>query len=232
VCSRGVGSIAAKIPTARVAMVIVLAVGVAGCGAAHDSPQFATSSLSAFAVLRVPRSHDDEVPPWVEHLVLEGHEPVLSAADIQGARGVLPRQQGWLIQAPEGGLCLVRMIYPLVSEVDGESLPPSVSRSCSSAAAAEAGQLFQTQSLSTTFVKRMPTRVIGIVPDGVDHVAVRFAGNASKRVAVVRNAYETIVINPHSVSFVAKRAGRRRRYVVHLPSVAGASPTPYRAHSG
>lgn len=218
-------------PPCAVAIVMLL-VGATGCGAA-DGPQPATPSQSAFAVLESQRSNRDMVPPWVVRRLLKANEPMLSAADIQGARRVLPHQEGWLIPGPEDGLCLVRVIYPLVSEVNGEQFPPSVSLSCSSQAKAEAGQLFETQSLSTTFAKRSPTRVDGIVPNGVRSVTVRFAGSASKKVAVERNAYETIVINPRLVSFVAKRTGRRRRrHVIPLPSVAGASPTPYRGHSG
>lgn len=208
----------------------MLLVGVAGCGSADDPP-LATSSQSALDVLRAPRSNRDAVPPWVvRHLLTKGEEPALSITDIHSARRVLPHQKGWLVSAPEDELCLVRVVYPLVFEIDGEHLPPSVIRSCSTEAAAEAGRLFETQSLSTTFAKRMPTRVDGIVPNGVPQVTVRFAGSGSKKVAVKRNAYETIVINPRSVSFVAKRTGRWQRYVIPLPSVAGASPTPYRAH--
>jgi hypothetical protein len=84
----------------------------------------------------------------------------------------------------------------------------------------------ETQSLSTTFAKRLPTRVDGVVPDGVHHVVVRSIGDASKAVPVVRNAYEAIVVNPRSVSFVAAQAGRRRRYVVLTLSAAGGRPYP------
>lgn len=145
---------------------------------------------------------------------------------------MLSDQQGWLLPAPESDLCLVRVVYPLVPEINGESLPPSASRECSSEAAAEAGRLFGSQSLSTTFVKRLPTRVDGIVPDGVHYVTVHFAGDASKKVAVVRNAYEVIVINPHSVSFLATRTGHRQRYIVAMPSLTGAKKQPVPSPTG
>lgn len=73
---------------------------------------------------------------------------------------------------------------------------------------------------STTLAKRLPTRVDGIVPDGVHHVIVRSIGDASRAVPVARNAYEVIVVNPRSVSFVAEQAGHRRRYVVPTLSTA------------
>jgi hypothetical protein len=161
----------------------------------------------------------------VRYLV-KGDEQVQRLADIYGARRVLPDQQGWLVSAPEDRLCLVRIVYPLVSEMDGKYLYPSVSRSCVSEAAAEAGRLVEVQSLSTTFVKHPPTRVDGIVPDGVRYVTIRFAGTASKVVEVVRNAYEAIVTNPRSVSFAAERGGRQHRYTVPLLSVAGGASTP------
>lgn len=73
----------------------------------------------------------------------------------------------------------------------------------------------------------MPTRVTGIVPDGVSEVTIRGAG-ATAKVAVIRNAYEDILINPSSVSFTATADGHRRHYVVSLASAAGTRPTPYR----
>ncbi|HEV7481706.1 MAG TPA: hypothetical protein VGO13_01265 [Solirubrobacterales bacterium] len=89
----------------------------------------------------------------------------------------------------------------------------------------------ETQSLSTTFAKRLPTRVDGIVPDGVHHVVIDSTiKGASKAVPVVRNAYEAIVVNPRSVSFVAEQAGRRRRYAVLTPSAAGGRPYPSSSH--
>jgi len=221
--SRGAGSIAFT----RLAIGALLA-ALAGCGAAHRS-QLPKPGPSAFAVLRAPGSVDDAVPSWVAHYLVEGAEPTLSAEDIAGARRVLANQQGWLVPAPENELCLALVVEPLVSETGGERLYPSVKRSCASQAEAEQGRLSETQSLSTTFAKRLPTRVVGIVPDGVREVTIHWAGGASTRVAVARNAYEDIVINPSSVSFMATRSGHRHRYVVPLSSVAGARPTPYQA---
>jgi len=208
---------------------LALAVGLVGCGTAR-SPQPSDSPSPAFAVLQTARTRGDVVPFSVARYLLESDEPRLSGTDIQGARGVLPNQQGWLVPAAEDKLCLVRVVYPFVSKSDGEHLPPSISRACSSEVTAEAGRLVETQSLSTTLAKRLPTRVDGIVPDGVHHVSVHSTDGASKVVPVVRNAYEVIVVNPRFVSFVAEQAGRRRRYVVPTPSAAGGRPYPLPSH--
>lgn len=206
--------------------IAALVVTLAGCGATRKS-QPPKLSPSAFAVLRAPASVDDAVPPWVAHYLVQGAEPTLSARDIGGARRVLANQLGWLVPAPEDELCLARVVAPLVSELGGERLYPSVKRSCVSRAEAEQGRLSETQSLSTTFAKRLPTRVVGIVPDGVREVTIHWAGGASTRVAVARNAYEDVVVNPNSVSFTATAGGRSHHYVVPLSSVAGTRLTPY-----
>jgi hypothetical protein len=163
------------------------------------------------------------MPSWVIRDLLLDSEPTLSVADLRAARRVLAHQRGWLIPAPPNELCLARVVDPLVREVDGQRLHPSVERSCVNRMGAAAGRLSEAQSLSTTFRKRMPTRVVGIVPDGVDTVTIRFDGGASTNVAVAHNSYEDVLINPSSVSFT----GTKRHYVVPLPSVAGASNTPY-----
>jgi hypothetical protein len=100
---------------------------------------------------------------------------------------------------------------------------PSISQTCASETEAVDGRLLETQSLSTTLAQRLPTRVDGIVPNGVHRVTVRSSDGASRTVPVARNAYEVIVVNPRSVAFVAERAGRRR-YIVRTPSVAGGKP--------
>jgi hypothetical protein len=143
--------------------------------------------------------------------------------DIREARKVLSKQEGWLIPAAEGKLCLVRVVYPLVPRSNGKRLPPSLSQTCASETEAVDGRLLETQSLSTTLAQRLPTRVDGIVPNGVHRVTVRSSDGASRTVPVARNAYEVIVVNPRSVAFVAERAGRRR-YIVRTPSVAGGKP--------
>jgi hypothetical protein len=229
---RGAGSIAFT----RLAICAAL-VALAGCGTAHKllqpgaSPSAppahsAPSARSAFAVLRAPGSANDVVPSWVARHLLHGNESTFSAADIKDARRVLADQQGWLIPAADDELCLVRVIEPLVSQAGGESLSPSVERSCAGQAQAEQGRLAGTQSLSTTFARRLPTRVVGIVPDGVREVTIHWAGGAST-IAVARNAYEDTLINPSSVSFIAAGSGHRHLYVVPLSSVAGMRPTPY-----
>ena len=107
-------------------------------------------------------------------------------------------------------------------EANGQRLYPSVKRSCVPRAEAEQGRLAETLSLSPNFAKRVPTRVTGIVPNGVSEVTIRGA-SATAKVAVIRNAYEDILINPRSVSFTATVDGHRRHYVVPLASAAGSS---------
>ncbi len=199
-----------------------------GCGAAQKAQRPPKSpSPSALAVLRAPKTAGEAVPSWVAHFLAKSDEPALSAEDIEGARRVLANRQGWLVPAPENELCLALVVDPLVPEVNGQRLYPSVKRSCATQAEVEQGRLTETLSLSPTFAKRVPTRVTGIVPDGVSEVTIRGAA-ATAKVTVVRNVYEDILINPSSVSFTATTDGHRRHYVVPLASAAGTSPTPYR----
>ncbi len=176
-------------------------------------------------MLNAPQSPADAVPSWVEHELTENGEPLLSRADVSRARAVLP-DEGWLIPYGASSVCLVRVIEPLVPELDGKRLYPSVTRSCATDVQAAQGHLTETQSLSTTFAKRLRTRVVGVVPDNVPDVVLRFDGRSSTRVPVMRNAYEAVLVNPNQVSFEVHAGRHRRRYVESLASVAGASPRP------
>jgi hypothetical protein len=207
------------------------AIGLAGCGAIQSPQSAERGETSPFAVLRAAPTIGDALPLSVARRLLESEGPNLSRRDIQGARRVLTNHQGWLIAGPGGELCLVRLVYPLVPGSHGEHLPPSVGLVCSSEAAAKGGRLMETRSLSTTLAKRLPTLVDGIVPDGVRRVVVDSTGGAHQKVVpVVRNAYEVVVVNPSSVSFVARQAGRRRLDVIPTPSTAGGRPYPSRSH--
>jgi len=217
----------ARVPALILAIGLI---GLAGCGGSRDGQAASSANPPPFAVLQSPATRRDASSPSVARDVLKARSPTFSITDIRDAREVLAKQEGWLIPAAEGKLCLVRVVYPLVPRSNGERLPPSISQTCASEADAMDGRLMETQSLSTTFAKRLPTRVDGVVPDGVHHVVVRSIGDAKKAVPVVRNAYEVIVVNPRSVSFVAKQARRRRRYIVQTPSVAGGRPYPLPSH--
>jgi hypothetical protein len=207
---------------------LILAIGLlglAGCGGSPNRQAASAAYSPPFAVLQSPATRVDALRPLAAQYLLKARKPAFSITDIRDAREVLSKQEGWLIPAAEGKLCLVRVVYPLVPRSNGKRLPPSISQTCASEADAVDGRLLETQSLSTTFAKRLPTRVDGIVPDGVHHVLVGSTiDGASKAVPVVRNAYEVIVVNPRSVTFVAEQAGRRRRYIVRTPSVAGGKP--------
>jgi hypothetical protein len=225
-CRRGAGP-SVLVPLA----VFVLVAGcLGGCGSSQKRHRLSTAvKASAFAVLHTPGSGDEQMPSWVSHDLVANGEPTLSATNVRGARRVLANQQAWLIPAPEGKLCLARIVNPLVPEINGERLYPSLTRSCASLSETEAGQLHESQSLSTSFKRRMPTRVVGVVPDGVSEVTINYEDSGSTKVTVTRNAYEDVLINPSSVSFTATARNHSHRYVVKLSSVAGANSTPYDA---
>lgn len=224
----GVGSITAAARAAVCGAILMFAVGVAGCGGARRSePSAPTRNPSTFAVLHTARTSADVVPPKSARFLLRSDEPSLSPLDIQHARRVIVNPPTWLVPAAEDKLCMVRTVYALTSGMLDEHLPPVLDLSCSSERAAEEGHLMATRSLSVRpGGQRVLMSVYGIVPDGVHHVAVRTGGIAPRTVTVQRNAYESIVVNPHSVSFATGRDGRRRRYVISTPSVAGAKPYP------
>lgn len=225
----GPGPVARLAGWARVTA-LFLAVGLTGCGGARTAATTTAPQPLAFEVLRAAPSRADAPTPMVARYLLSAQGLALSAGELQNTRRVLSTQEGWLVPTQDHRLCLVRVVYPLVPRSNGERLPPSVSQTCASKAEAMHGRLLETQSLSTTFVKRMPTRVDGIVPDGVHRVTVRSSGGASRTVPAVHNAYEAIVVNPRSVSFVAEQAGRRRRYVIPTPSAAGGRPYALPSH--
>lgn len=222
---RATGHVLATFRVAGIAAVVLI--GLSGCGT-DDVSQPASYGRPAFGVFHTVRSKADVLPTWAISRLLEIHEkPFLSSRSLRAARRVLSHQEVWLVPA-EGDVCLVGVVYPLVPEMNGERLPPSVGRLCLSEAAAEKGQLFEVRSLSTTIARRLPMRVEGIVPDGVHRVTIRYLRGASRTEAVTRNAYEATVVNPHTLSFVTDTGGQPKRHVISLPSVAGASPTPYR----
>ena len=167
------------------------------------------------------------MPSWVVRDLLRDSEPAFTATDIRAARRVLVHQQAWLLPAPGDDLCMARVIDPLVAEIGGQRLHPSVERSCATRAAAEAGRLSEAQSLSTTFRKRIPTRVVGVVPDGVHNVTIHFDGSSAVKVTVTRNAFEDVLINPSAISFTSSTSGES--HSVPLASVAGTNSAPYNA---
>ncbi len=223
----GVGSITATPRKCTRTASLVLAIGVAGCGIGQNGVSTVKAQSSAFAVLNTARTSADTVPSRLAGDLLKKGEPSLSPTAIHNARRVIPNKQVWLVPAPEGVLCLVRVVYPLIAlGTRGERLPPVLRGACSSEKAAETGRLMATQSLIATFAKLVPTRVYGIVPNGVRHVVARSSGKAARTVAVQRNAYEFTMINPRSVSFVTSSGGHQRRYLIPTPTVAGAKPYP------
>lgn len=228
----GVGSIATAVRVGACGAFLAFVVCVGGCGASRSELRASPSHLSAFAVLNSARTRADTVPSKVAHYLLQLDEPSLSPVEIQDARTVLPNRRVWLVPAPEGMLCLVRMIYPLVLGVHGEHLPPAVGGKCSSEKGAQEGRLMASQSLSVRPTERVPMRVYGIVPDGVRNVLARSSRDVVRIVRVQRNAYEFSMVNPQSVSFATGQGRGRGRYVVSIPSIAGAKQSPSSSSTG
>jgi hypothetical protein len=227
---RSAGSVAVSIRAAdfarvgSIAGVIALTLVLAGCGASRGSQKPASPGKWHVGVLRMPRTQGDQIPARVAHALLRGRLPI-DARDLQAARRVFRTPGGWLLPGSQGGLCLVRIVDPLVRGSDGGPLPSSSRVECATQEGVDAGRLFETQSLSPALVSRPPTRVSGITPDGVNSVKVS-AGDKTKIVRVIRNAYSAIARAPTSLSFVITRAGKRSRRFIQLPSVGTISPRP------
>lgn len=139
---------------------------------------------------------------------------------------MLPDQHGWLVPTEGGGLCLLRVVDPLVKSKDGQRLPAAIDPVCVDRSMAERGRLMATLSLTTVPRRRVPTAVFGVVPDGVRRVVVRTDDGRRRVVVVSRNGYEATVTNPVSLSFVLGQGEDRHRYSIPTPSVAGGSPQP------
>jgi hypothetical protein len=223
----GPGAAAVRYGARGAVTVFVLITSVGGCGVVRNDLPAATHQSSAFAVLNTARTGSDAIPRKFAHDMLKNGGTSLFSANIQDPRRIRPNRQAWLVPAPGDVFCLVRVVYPLIAlGVHGERLAPIMAGTCSSEAAAKAGRLMATQSLIATFAKLVPTRVCGIVPNGVRHVVAHSSGKAVRTVTVQRNAYEFTMINPRSVSFVTNSGGHQRRYVIPTPTVAGAKPYP------
>jgi hypothetical protein len=170
------------------------------------------------AVLRSAGSPEDALPQVVVSSLRESVQPEFDPAALHSARRVLADQPVWLLTTG-GEVCLVRLVYPLVS---GRGLPPLVTHECASPSVTAAGSLVVVQSLATSSSDvGASARVIGIAPDGISAVTIRCKGAVDVRVAVTRNAYEAIVSNPVAVSFLVRTNGRPRHTVIPVSTFQG-----------
>jgi hypothetical protein len=207
------------------ALCLSWAISLSSCGADTLGPSPSTGVTSGVGVLSVGRSPDDLLPPEVLMFLSESVRPEYTPADLRAARRVLANEPGWLLPAADGEICLVRVVYPLLSGSGSASLPPTDSQVCESESGVLGGRLVETQSLSATSAQGM-TRVVGVVPDGVAKVLVVLAGGATAVVPVQRNAYEVIVRGPVAVRFVRRQDSRVTAHRIELSIFGGRRVAP------
>jgi hypothetical protein len=200
-------------------VLLLVAATICSCGGARRPPPSPAKHEPAVpAVLRRPGSAEDVLPQAVVSSLRESVQPEFDLASLHSARRVLADQPVWLLAAG-GEVCLVRLVYPLVS---GRGLPSLVTHECASPSVTAAGSLVVVQSLVTSSSDTpAPARVIGIAPDDISAVTIRCKGAADLRVAVMRNAYEAVVANPVSVDFRVRVNGRLRHTVIPLSTFQG-----------
>jgi hypothetical protein len=201
------------------------AIFLSSCGMETLGPSASARVTSGIGVLSVGRSPDDLLPPEVVMFLSGSVRPEYTPADLRAARRVLANEPGWLLPAADGEICLVRVVYPLLSGSGRASLPPTDSQVCEPGAGVLDGHLVETQSLSATPAQGV-TRVVGIVPDGVAKVLVVLAGGATAMVPVQRNAYEVIVREPVAVRFVRRHGSRVTAHRIELSTFGGRRVAP------
>jgi len=122
----------------------------------------------------------------------------------------------------------VRIVYPLVSTVQGNPLTPLPITVCLSDGAARAGYLVEAQSLGTSGTAATRARVIGIAPDGVTSMTLISRGRPKRiNIPVTRNAYEAIVAKPVAVRFVVPLGHRSIARSIPLKLFSTSKPAPH-----
>jgi hypothetical protein len=168
------------------------------------------ASVKHILLMRTPQTPSDAVPPAVTKQLLDNEvHQHFKMADIGAARRVSPNEPFWLIPASNGELCLVGLIFPIASGSSDRALPPATSAQCATTTATLDGRLIYTQALVATVGQPPITRIVGIVPDGVQYVKIILAHSRPVIAAVIRNAYEVIALDP-----VAVQAGTMRVPIV------------------
>ncbi|MGE5700789.1 MAG: hypothetical protein ACM3VU_00070 [Arthrospira platensis] len=169
------------------------------------------------------------IPADIALALAENPQPGFNGADLRAAKRVLADEPGWLLPAANGELCLVRVVYPLVSESKGVVLPPARSLTCASEAKIQAGRLVDVQALLTSGTKAKESKVVGVAPNRVSTVTVISRDGRQLPVVVRQGAYEAVVANPVGLSFTTRDSGRLEKHVIALSTFSGQSATPQRA---
>lgn len=124
------------------------------------------------------------------------------ASEHEARRLPLRTPAAWLVPAADERLCLLYTVNALTLGPGGRPLPPAVVQHCATGAAATAGRLVVTQSLSPSDPAGSGAiLVVGVVPDGVRRVSV-ISGDGHETVAAVRrNSYAATIVDPTAVTF-------------------------------
>ena len=198
---------------------IVLSVPLAACG----TQQQRRLSLVVWASVPTP---DSAIPAEIATLLTRSQRPKFKSVDIRAARRVLANDPGWLLRAANDELCLVRVIYPLITKTKGLVLPPTRSLGCASEAKTQAGRLVEVQALLTSGTKAKESKVVGVAPNRVAVVTLISRDERRLSVVVRQGAYEAVVANPIGLSFTTRHSGRLEKHVVPLTTFSGQSATP------
>lgn len=204
-----------------------VSVGALSCGAVKRAATTPARPKTHFAVLDLPPTSDDTLPPEMVAAFRAEDDPGINAGT-RTRRVLAGSNPGWLVLTPTKKLCLARRTYPLRPVVNGLPLPPISSKTCTSEEAAVSGRLVETESLVTQVGERARNIVVGVVPDGVAMVTIREGDGAIVIGHVTRNAYEALTTHPRSVEF----ASRGRRYVVQVRSFSGGHYMPPKVQGG
>jgi hypothetical protein len=161
-----------------------------------------------FSMLHRPLTSDDALPS-LRHsprgpVAATGGRlgPLSDTESAHAARRLSSAVPAWLVPGSDERLCLLYTVKALTRGPGGRPLPPAIVQRCTTLAAATAGRLIVTQSLSPSSRARSGSvLILGVVPDGVTRVSV-ISGNGHKIVDLVRlNSYSGIVVDPTEVKF-------------------------------
>jgi hypothetical protein len=171
----------------------------------HTSRAIAAGAF--FSVLNRSRTSDDALP----YVPRKSRGPVFAArgrsgplsdmASAHAARRLWLSVPAWLVPESDERLCLLHTVKALTRGLGGRSLPPAIVQQCTTMAAATAGRLVVTQSLSASRRGSSAVVILGVVPDGVTTVSVLDGGGHAKGLPVRRNSYAGIVVDPKAVRF-------------------------------
>lgn len=205
--------------------VMTLSSTLASCGTTSRNSRRPPRS-PGFAVLNNAPTPDDAIPAEIAAALARNDPPGFDSADIRAARRVLANDPAWLLPATNGEICLERIIYPLIGEVDGVMLQPTRSQTCTSETEAQEGRLVEAQALLTSGTQAKDSKVVGITPNGVATVTIVLRNGRHVPVTVLQNAYEAVVAHPASVRFITRHDGKLEKHSIPLTSFYSRSPSP------